>query len=105
MINVDNVIKVMDLGLARIKDEARLTKTSTTAGTLSVPQRARPLPRKHPRRGAFQSRCYDKSQVKYVKRFPFSLFKAPFYLQSFYSLLFVVLQQVTIRIFKVVLTI
>jgi len=35
MINMDNVIKVMDFGLARIKDEAKITKTSTTAGTIA----------------------------------------------------------------------
>jgi len=35
MINTDNVIKVMDFGLARIKDEARITKASTTAGTIA----------------------------------------------------------------------
>ena len=33
MINTNNVIKVMDFGIAWIKDEARFTKTSTTAGT------------------------------------------------------------------------
>ena len=33
MINTDNAIKVMDFGLARLKGEARLSSTSTTAGT------------------------------------------------------------------------
>ena len=34
MINIENVIKVMDFGLAKLKDEAGLTKTKT-AGTIA----------------------------------------------------------------------
>ena len=35
MINMDNMVKVMDFGLAKLKDEARLSRTSTTAGTIA----------------------------------------------------------------------
>ena len=33
MVGADDVVKVMDFGLARIKDEARISRTSSTAGT------------------------------------------------------------------------
>ena len=35
MINTDNMVKVMDFGLAKLKDEARLSRTSSTAGTIA----------------------------------------------------------------------
>ena len=35
MINTDNMVKVMDFGLAKLKDEARLSRTSATAGTIA----------------------------------------------------------------------
>ena len=35
MINIDNMVKVMDFGLAKLKDEARLSRTSSTAGTIA----------------------------------------------------------------------
>ena len=35
MINTENMVKVMDFGLAKLKDEARLSRTSATAGTIA----------------------------------------------------------------------
>ena len=35
MINTDNMVKVMNFGLAKLKDEARQSRTSSTAGTIA----------------------------------------------------------------------